>query len=105
MDDKKKADRERRREDPMDYNRAQPTELDCERAVNFLERESPDADHPQARRKLGLYTAAVFNHGFDSGVEKVRAENGYEEGYKAALAEMAGLIAEMKPHRNMKKRR
>lgn len=89
----------------MDYDRAQPSEVDQDRVAEFLQREAPDLDHPQVRRKLGLFVAMMFNHGWDSGIEKVRAENGYEVGYRQAVADAEKALRELTPKKSEKRRR
>lgn len=84
------TDGPRRREDPMDYNRAQPTEDDARLVRAFIDCEfaHEDVDRYQksaVSRKMGLLVAMQFNRGFDAGVESVRDENGYSRGYNDAL--------------------
>ncbi len=84
------TDGPRRREEPMDYNRAQPTKEDVSLVEAFIIREfaPEDVDRYQksaVARKMGLLVAMQFNRGFDSGVESVRDENGWTEGYNACL--------------------
>lgn len=84
------TDGPRRTEDPMDYNRAQPTEDDARMVNSFIDREfaREDVDRyqkSQVSRKMGLLIAMQFNRGFDAGVESVRKENGYSKGYDYCL--------------------
>lgn len=95
--------KQRRKQDPMDYDRAQPTELYREIVRNFIEQEggSP-ADvksllNSQFSRKMGLLLASMFNKGFDSGVESVRSENGYVEGHHDALKQCLNAVKGIRP--------
>ncbi len=81
-------DKKRRHQETTDYGRAQPSELDMERVRNFLDQEARDMDHPQVRRKMGLLVAAMFNLGFDAGLEHARRENGYEKGWDDLAAKV-----------------